>query len=77
MLTFECPAASRTSASVRPPARATAEFVSNHWPLIELIAVELLEHITLGMEELDLILDIYHGEATEEDLSEYRNSFVH
>jgi hypothetical protein len=56
---------------------ATAEFVSNHWPLIKLIAVDLLKHMTLGMEELVIMLDIYHGEATEDDLSDYRNSFVH
>lgn len=52
---------------------ATAIFVTERWPLIERIASELLEHTTLECGELDFMLDIYRGEATEEDLKDYRN----
>jgi len=52
--------------------KETAEFIQNHRKLVDLIALELLGHVTLDLEELDYIYDIYKGEATEEELEEYR-----
>ena len=51
---------------------ATSEFVTEHWPLIDRIARELLEHTTLDYYELDSLLNIYRGRESEDDLREYR-----
>jgi len=56
--------------------RETAQFVTEHWQLIDRIACELLEHTTLELYELEILLAIYRGEETEEDLQNYRSSFA-
>jgi hypothetical protein len=53
--------------------RATADCVTEHWPLIERIAEELLEHTTLIFEELECLLGIYREEETEEELKALRS----
>lgn len=45
----------------------TVEFIDEHWPLVDRIAVELLTHRTLGPEELDTLHEIYKGGATNQD----------
>ena len=51
---------------------AAGKFVDEHWPLVELIATELLERTTLVWEELDGLRAIYQGEGSEEDLDQLR-----
>lgn len=51
---------------------AAEKFVDEHWPLVERIAAELLEHTTLVWEELDGLRAIYQGEGSEEDLKQLR-----
>ena len=51
---------------------AAGKFVDEHWPLVELIATELLEHTTLVWEELDGLRAIYQGEGSKEDLEQLR-----
>jgi hypothetical protein len=53
--------------------RATADCATEHWPLIERIAEELLEYKTLVVGELELLLGIYVGEKTEEELKAFRS----
>jgi hypothetical protein len=52
---------------------ATADCVTEHWPLIERIAEELREYRTLVLEELEYLLGIYRDEVTEEGLKELRS----
>jgi hypothetical protein len=52
---------------------ATADCVTEHWPLIERIAEELLEYKTLVIEELECLRAIYMGDVTEEGLKALRN----
>jgi hypothetical protein len=63
------PLAGRTEQQMRDE---TAKFISEHWPLVERIAVELLTYGTLTFEELELLLNIYRKEETEQDLIEFR-----
>ena len=57
--------------------KATAKIVTEHWPLIDRIARELLERTELDMDELDCLLNIYRGEESEKDLQDYRDSWVY
>ncbi|MBE7480803.1 MAG: hypothetical protein HS104_12585 [Polyangiaceae bacterium] len=52
-------------------ARAEA-FVRDNWPAIERVAAELLEWCTIGGQELQVVLDVADGNATDEDLARYR-----
>ena len=52
--------------------KETAELIQTHRELVEGVASELLEHITLNYEELDYIYEIYKGETPEEELEDYR-----
>ena len=53
-----------------------AEFVDEHWALVERIAAELLEHTTLVWEELNSLRAIYQKEGTEEDLRQLREALA-
>ncbi len=55
---------------------AAAAFVEEHWALVERIAIELLEHSTLVLEELEILRAIYQGEQTEKDLSQLREALA-
>ena len=54
----------------------TAKLISEHWALVELIASELLHHKTLIGDEVDILLDVYRGETTMEELEEFRVRFL-
>ncbi|MFP6901928.1 MAG: hypothetical protein VCA36_13355 [Opitutales bacterium] len=56
--------------------KVAAEFVDEHWALVERIASELLEHTTLVLEELESLRAIYQGEDTEEHLTQLRKSLA-
>ena len=65
------PVAGKTESELRTE---TAAKVREHWPLVERVAKELMEHRTLTMEELDTLFYIYKGEATEDDLIAFRQT---
>lgn len=52
--------------------RRTAALVEEHWSAIERVAHELLERETLDFAEADTLCEIARGEATEDDLADYR-----
>ncbi|HEC15725.1 MAG TPA: hypothetical protein ENI99_04000 [Sedimenticola sp.] len=49
-----------------------SELLQANWSLVERIAAELMAHVTLNGDELDILLDIHRGDATDEDLTHYR-----
>jgi hypothetical protein len=50
----------------------SCRLVEKHWPEIALVATELLKHERLNEEEIEIILEIFDGNATDEDLMNYR-----
>jgi len=68
---------SRTGSTEQELRDETVRFVTANWALIELIAGELMEHKELGWDELGILLDVYRGKASQEDLAEYRCSPAH
>ena len=54
--------------------KIATKFVEKHWALVERIALELLEHTTLVLEELESLRAIYQGEEPEENLIQVRKS---
>ncbi len=63
----------RSEAELR---RVAADLVSEHWALIELIASELQKFGVLLGEELDILLDVYKGESTIEDVERVRSLLI-
>ena len=54
----------------------TADLISEHWGLVELIASQLLHHESLQGDEVYILLDVYRGESTMEELEEFRVHFL-
>jgi hypothetical protein len=52
--------------------REAAELMATNWPLVELIATELLEHETLDGSELVILHEFHQGNASRDDLESYR-----
>ena len=50
----------------------SAQLVAEHWPAVERIAVELLEHQRLGGQEVEALLEVVRGDSSEEDLARFR-----
>jgi len=46
--------------------------MATNWPLVELIATELLEHETLDGSELVILHEFHQGNASRDDLESYR-----
>ncbi len=56
--------------------KRSAKLLSDNWRLVELIAWELLLHETLRHDELDILLSVYLGEMTMDDLEAFRVRFL-
>ncbi len=54
----------------------TVRLLTDNWGLVELIASELLLHGTLIGDELDIMLSVYRGELTMEELEGFRMRFL-
>ena len=67
---------SKVNAFEKKMRKAATKFVEKHWALVERIALELLEHTTLVLEELESLRAIYQGEKSEEDLAKLREALA-